>query len=310
MDTVLILIASPQAGGLDASLVSRATASLSIKAQPDWLSEGEACELAFTADEGSDPVAAENTVRSALGDAPVDVAVLPAAGRKKQLLVADMDSTIIGQECIDELAAIAGVGEKVSEITARAMAGELNFEEALRERLALLKDQPEGIIAEVIKTRITITPGARQLVQTMKANGALTGLISGGFTHFTGYVAKMCGFDEHQANTLDIADGKLTGRPVEPILGQKAKLRAIGQLTMMNGLSFSRTMAVGDGANDIPMLQRAGMGVAFRAKPVVRKSARIRIDHGDLTALLYLQGYRRDEFTTNATPHSVKITTS
>ena len=309
MDNVLVLIASPSSRDLTPEIVTTAAASLNITGEPVWLDPGIACEFPVTLNDGTQQIKAEMTVRKALAGARVDVAVLPAENRRKKLLVADMDSTIIAQECIDELADIAGVGDKIRDITARAMAGELDFEQALKARLCLLSGQPEGIIDEVIATRISLNPGARELVRTMKAHGAVTALISGGFNQFTAHVAKLCGFDEHNANTLEIRNGKLTGQVIGPIIGQQAKLRAIGQLTMMNGLTFGQTMAVGDGANDIPMLKRAGLGVAHHGKPAVRDAARVSINHADLTALLYLQGYRRDEFAAPEKP-AFKITTS
>jgi phosphoserine phosphatase len=229
-------------------------------------------------------------------DRPVDVAVLPAANRRKRLLVADMDSTMIGQECIDELGSLAGAGERIREITAGAMRGDLDFEAALKARLALVKGLPESAIATVIRERISFTPGGRTLVATMKAHGAHAALVSGGFVQFTGHVAKALGFDEHRANELIIVEGQLTGAAREPILGRDAKLEALHELARKLGLSLADTLAVGDGANDIPMLQDAGLGVALHARPAVREAVSVAIDHGDLTALLYLQGYRREEF--------------
>ncbi|MFL5260391.1 MAG: phosphoserine phosphatase SerB [Hyphomicrobiales bacterium] len=227
---------------------------------------------------------------------PVDVAVLPAANRRKKLLIADMDSTMIGEECIDELGLLAGVGPKIMAITARAMAGELDFEGALRERLALMAGLESARISEIIEGRLTFTPGGSELIATMKAHGARTALVSGGFIQFTSHVAERLGFDEHRANELLLESGKLTGKAREPILGQAAKLNALRQITAEMAISPEDAIAVGDGANDIPMLAAAGLGVAFRAKPKVKASAPVIIDHGDLTALLYLQGYRREEF--------------
>ena len=311
MDTVLIAIASPQKLKLTAEHVDTAKAATNVTGDLNWLSDNEACEVAFTAPDGFDPIAAEHTARKALSGLPIDIAFVPADNRKKKLLVADMDSTIIEQECIDELAAVAGIADQVTGITARAMAGELDFQDALRARLALLKDLPEQAITEVISKRLTFTPGGRTLVQTMKDNGALTSLLSGGFTHFTGYVSKVCGFDDHQANVLEIKDGKLTGTAVEPIMDKNQKKRSLAQLTVMNGLTFADTMAVGDGANDLPMLQRSSMGVALHGKPTVRDGARYRIDHCDLTALLFMQGYKREEFKgEQIRPAGVQLTTS
>jgi phosphoserine phosphatase len=226
----------------------------------------------------------------------IDLAVQPAEGRRKRLLIADMDSTMIRQECIDELACEAGVGAHVAGITARAMNGELDFEAALRERVALLRGLPEAVIARVIRDRITLMPGGRELVATMKAAGARAALVSGGFTAFTGPIAARLGFDEHRANRLGLAEGALTGEVEEPILGRAAKLAALEEIAAGMGITPVEAVAVGDGANDLAMLGRAGMGVALHAKPVVAAECEVRVNHGDLTALLFLQGYARDEF--------------
>lgn len=290
---IATLISNPDQNTLSDQLVKSACESVACT-DIDWLAPSIACDLLLP-DNIETPA---EKLQQALLNHPVDIIIQPTDNRRKKLLVADMDSTMIGQECIDEMAAMAGVGDEVSRVTSRAMAGELDFEDALRQRLALLEGFPVPKLVEVIKERITITPGARELVQTMKANEAYCALISGGFTQFTAYVARTCGFDDHQANQLEIVNGLLTGKPIEPILGQKAKLRAITEMTLMHSLTFSQTMAVGDGANDISMLKRAGMGVAFHAKPVVQEMADAVINHGDLTALLYIQGYRHDEFVT------------
>jgi phosphoserine phosphatase len=226
----------------------------------------------------------------------VDLAVQGAEGRRKRLLVADMDSTMIGQECIDELAAEAGVGPRVAEITARAMNGELDFEGALRERVGLLEGLPESTIAKVLAERITLAPGGRELIATMKANGGYALLVSGGFTAFAKPIAKALGFDEARANVLLAEGGRLTGRVAEPILGGEAKVEALQETAVLLGLTLDQTLAVGDGANDLGMLGLAGMGVALHAKPSVAAKCDIRVNHGDLTALLYLQGYARHDF--------------
>ncbi|TVP96171.1 MAG: phosphoserine phosphatase SerB [Roseinatronobacter sp.] len=226
----------------------------------------------------------------------IDLAVQAAEGRRKRMLLADMDSTMIGQECIDELADEAGVGAYVAGITARAMNGELEFEEALRERVALLKGLDESVIAKVMAARITFTPGGRELIATMKGNGGYAALVSGGFTAFTTHVAQALGFDEHRANTLQITDGKLTGTVADPILGREAKVAALDEISARLGISPAEVMAVGDGANDLGMLGRAGAGVALHAKPSVAAQCTLRINHGDLSALLYLQGYHLGEF--------------
>jgi phosphoserine phosphatase len=226
----------------------------------------------------------------------IDMVVQGATGRKKRLLIADMDSTMIRQECIDELADEAGVGARVADITARAMNGELDFEGALRERVGLLKGLPESVIAQVLRDRITLMPGAKMLLSTMKANGAYAALVSGGFTAFTSAVAATLGFDENRANTLHVAEGKLAGTVAEPILGKEAKLQALQEITARLGITPDEALAVGDGANDLPMLKAAGTGVALHAKPRVQADCDVRVNHGDLTALLYLQGYAKDEF--------------
>jgi phosphoserine phosphatase len=225
-----------------------------------------------------------------------DLVIQPTLGRRKAVLLADMDSTMIQQECIDELAAEAGVGPRVAEITARAMNGELNFHEALIERVGLLAGLDERIVQKVLDERITLAPGGQALVATMRAQGAYTALVSGGFTAFTSRIAKVLGFDEHRANALLADQGVLTGQVGLPILGREAKIEALEEITAARGLTPADAIAVGDGANDLGMIQLAGTGVALHAKPIVAAQAGVRIDHADLTALLYIQGYGRDEF--------------
>lgn len=228
----------------------------------------------------------------------LDLAVQPAEGRRKRMLLADMDSTMIGQECIDELADMAGVGPRVADITARAMNGELDFEGALIERVGLLRGLPESVIAQVLATRITYTPGGRELIATMKANGGYAALVSGGFTAFTRAVAAHLGFDENRANTLLAEGGHLTGDVGRPILGRQAKVDALVDITARLGIAPADVIAVGDGANDLGMLHLAGSGVALHAKPSVAAQCDLRVNHGDLTALLYLQGYAAADFVT------------
>ena len=226
----------------------------------------------------------------------IDLVIQPAVGRKKWLLIADMDSTMIQQECIDELADEAGVGAHVAGITARAMNGELDFEDAVRERVGLLAGLPESVIAQVIRDRITLMPGAAVLLATMKANGAYAALVSGGFTAFTRHIAQVLGFDENRANTLVVAEGRLTGKVADPILGRAAKVLALQEISQRLAITPDEAIAVGDGANDLGMLGLAGAGVALHAKPSVQAECDIRVNHGDLTALLYLQGFARTEF--------------
>ncbi|MEL6647270.1 MAG: phosphoserine phosphatase SerB [Pseudomonadota bacterium] len=255
-----------------------------------WLSDSEAAEFAVsTADDQWD-------VWQDLQGAGIDMVVQPEVGRRKTMLLADMDSTMIGQECIDELADAAGVGEHVKGITARAMNGELDFDAALIERVALLKGLDTGIIQRVFEERVTFTPGGKTLIATMKAHGGYAALVSGGFTSFTSRVAEALGFDEHHANTLLEEGGHLSGEVGRPILGRQAKVEALHRITTAQGLTADDVIAVGDGANDLGMLGLAGSGVALHAKPVVAADCDLRINHGDLTALLYLQGYSRDEF--------------
>lgn len=226
----------------------------------------------------------------------VDLVIQSAGGRKKRLLIADMDSTMIEQECIDELADAAGVGALVAAITTRAMNGELDFEAALKERVGLLKGLPTAAIATVLQDRITLTSGGPTLLATMKANGAYTALVSGGFTAFTGKIADRLGFDENRANTLLTSNGHLTGEVAHPILGKAAKVAALQQISARLGITPAEALAVGDGANDLGMLSAAGTGVALHAKPMVAAQCEVRVNHGDLTSLLYLQGYAREEF--------------
>ncbi|RRH69228.1 phosphoserine phosphatase SerB [Falsigemmobacter faecalis] len=256
-----------------------------------WLSPGEAAEFSLPA-----RPAEFDATRATLLAEGIDLNLVPTATRRKKMLLADMDSTMIGQECIDELADMAGVGPRVADITARAMNGELDFEAALKERVGLLKDLPETVIAQVLAERITYTPGGRALIATMKRDGGYAALVSGGFTAFTAAVAAHLGFDENRANTLLAQNGRLTGEVALPILGRQAKIDALDQITARLALSDQDVIAVGDGANDLGMLGRAGFGVALHAKPAVAAQCDLRIHHGDLSALLFLQGYARSDF--------------
>jgi phosphoserine phosphatase len=298
MSLVATLICNPASPALDSTIVDGARAVLPSPGPAQWLFNEVAVDIPFESqDAGRDDIKAiEQRLRRARSDLPIDVVVQPRIGRRKKLFLADMDSTMIGQECIDELADFAGLKAHVADITERAMRGEIEFESALRERVALLKGLPVSVVDEVLDKRITLTPGGRDLVMTMRAHGAYSCLISGGFTLFTSVVAAKVGFQENRANQLQVENGKLTGEVVEPILGGATKLATLIELTESFDLDDIDTLAVGDGANDLGMIQAAGLGVAYHAKPAVAAAAAVRIDHGDLTALLYAQGYRRDEF--------------
>jgi phosphoserine phosphatase len=297
MSFIATLIAKPQSQAINDQLVRDiSTAILGLETL--WLSENEAVDIAFDGDANDlDQVEyVEALLRSVISGRPIDIAVQSPDGRRKKLLIADMDSTMIEQECIDELADMAGVKDHVSAITRRAMNGEIAFEPALRERVALLKGLPANIVQKVIETRITLMPGGKTLIKTMRANGAFCALVSGGFTSFTGPIAAMLGFDTNRANTLNEQNGLLTGTVAEPILGMQAKVEALEQFCNQLGITPNDAIAVGDGANDLGMIKRAGTGIALHAKPAMAAQAKIRIDHADLTALLFIQGYSRAEF--------------
>lgn len=292
MPFVLTLIAAPDFVDLS-GFVTTIKQRLANTQEPVWLHPGQAVDLPLAE---NDFAAVEELLR---GQA-IDYAFQTSDARRRKLLIADMDSTMIGQECIDELAAEVGLKEKVSAITAAAMRGEIEFEPALRERVALLKGLPESVVDEVIQNRITLTPGGTALVATMKQHGAYTALVSGGFTAFTSRVASRIGFDENRANILNVEEGLLTGTVQEPILGRQAKTEALEQITARLGTTPQQAIAVGDGANDLGMIRLAGLGVAIHAKPAVSAEADVRIEHNDLSALLYLQGYAREEWVTEA----------
>jgi phosphoserine phosphatase len=294
---VATLVANPLQPAVTDDIIALAARALGQETERTVLARGIAANLILSV--SSDAKAVEAALRSALEGQPIDIVVQPLSQRRKRLFLADMDSTMIGQECIDELADFVGLKAEVSEITERAMRGEIAFEPALRERVALLKNLPVGVVDEIIASRITLTPGGRALVQTMRANGAYTCLVSGGFTLFTGPVAAKIGFHEHRSNLLIVEGEKLAGHVQEPILGREAKLATLIELRDRLGLSHHDTMAVGDGANDLAMLGEAGLGVAFRAKPTVAAAAHARIDHADLSALLYAQGYAEGEIVRN-----------
>lgn len=292
MSSVLVLIAAPHSNAINARVISL------VGTSPRWLFQGEAAEFA--------PPQNLAALREALAHLPIDINIVPLANRRKRLLIADMDSTMIEQECIDELGVVAGVGDRIKAITARAMRGEVDFEGALKKRVGLLVGLNASVIDDIMRERITLMPGGKTLVATMKAHGAVTALVSGGFRQFTSRVAALVGFDTDEANDLVIENGKFAGKVADPILGRDAKVAVLERLSAEHGLIPADALAAGDGANDIPMLQAAGMGVALHAKPKTRAAAGYQIDHGDLTALLYLQGYIREEF---AIPPTSSIST-
>jgi phosphoserine phosphatase len=286
--SVLCLIANPVEPMFDVNLA--AAINREVAGELNWLHHGVACEILFP--HAPDPAA---IARAMLGSAPVDVALLPPDKRRKQLLIADMDSTMIEQECIDELAAAIGIKPQIAAITERAMRGELDFAAALDTRVALLKGLERSVIEAVRREQITLTPGGRALVQTMKAYGAYTALVSGGFTFFADYFARRIGFDEATANTLEFDGDVLSGTVARPIVDKAIKLNRLETLARERGIGLEQTLAVGDGANDLDMIRAAGLGVAFHAKPAVAAAAGVAIEHGDLTALLYLQGFTDEE---------------
>ncbi|MEP9388639.1 phosphoserine phosphatase SerB [Mesorhizobium sp. KR9-304] len=293
MPLVATLISHPAARRLKRPLATIASQAVGASAI-SWLGRDVACDLALPQGLGRNEAAA--MLAETLASEPIDIVVHDAALRRKKILLADMDSTMIDQECIDELADEVGLKERVAAITARSMNGEIAFEPALRERVALMKGLDLSIVDRIIRDRLTLASGGRALVRTMREHGAWTALVSGGFDVFTSKIAAKLGFHENRANRLVVADGRLTGEVAEPILGRAAKAEALSDIAISHDADPQDVLAVGDGANDLDMIRLAGMGVALHAKPAVAAESKMRIDHSDLTALLYLQGYREEEF--------------
>lgn len=293
----LTLIGTTKLVPLLATHVNLVCAELNLDCEPDWLAEGEACDLVFASDFSASKITSQ--AQKALEGTAIDAVCSPVEGRRKRILISDMDSTIIDQECIDELGEVFGVGPAIREITQMVITGKIGFSDALRQRLALMQGMQKTLLERVYDERITLKPGARTLVQTMRQNGAYCILVSGGFSFFASRISEALGFHDHQANALVFADEKLTGEVAEPILGRTAKLETLNRLCKEKGMQPSDVLAVGDGANDIKMVAAAGLGVAFHGSDSLKAHANAHINHADLTALLYVQGYRKSEFIIN-----------
>lgn len=291
---VLTLIGNARSAPLEPAHIESVFQHLETKGETDWLADSEACDLFIDSPLSISKITAE--AHDALSGAMIDAVCTAAQGRRKKLLVSDMDSTIINEECIDELGDTAGAGPQIKQITAAVINGDMSFSDALRQRMALMKGMDQNLLEDVYQNRITLQRGARTLVQTMRHHGAYCMLVSGGFSFFTRRISERTGFHDHQGNALVFEDGKLTGEVVEPILGQTAKLDTLNRLCSEKGLKPSATLAVGDGANDNKMIKAAGLGVAFHGSASLKKQANACINYGDLTALLYIQGYRKSEF--------------
>jgi len=295
---ILTLISNPDTPVLSSALVAEVSTAVGSTISPRWLAPDIACDIFIEETQPFDKTIVLTIAQQIVSAHPIDVAIQPQAHRRKRLLIADMDSTIIAQECIDELGAAFGLKSRIAEITTRSMNGEIGFEDSLIQRVQLLKGLPQKALKEVYETRITLTPGARELVATMRANGAYCALISGGFTYFTQRIAAMTGFDFNDANTLLFENGLINGDVTRPILGRESKLVALRKIRSEHDYLKEDVIAVGDGANDLAMIKEAGLGVAYHAKAKVAETADVAIKHSNLTALLYLQGYMAPEITT------------
>ena len=293
----LTLIARPESAPLQPVHIKRVLQCLELSVEPQWLAPEEACDLIIDSHSSAEDITVK--ARDALAGCSIDIACTLNQGRRKKLLISDMDSTVINQECIDELADAIGIGPQIREITASVIQGNINFSEALRKRLLLMKGMDEKELESVYQQRITLKTGALTLVQTMRHHDAFCILVSGGFTYFTSRMAARLGFHDHQGNELIFNQGKLTGEAREPILGRSAKLDILKTLCADKGLSLADVVAVGDGANDLDMIQAAGLGVAFHDTGSLREQSDACIEHSDLTALLYIQGFRKSEFIYN-----------
>ncbi|MCH8182747.1 MAG: phosphoserine phosphatase SerB [Proteobacteria bacterium] len=291
---VLTLIGDARSAPLEPAHVERVFRRLTAAGETDWLAQNEACDLFFDSALSAAGITAR--ARDALSGSAIDTVCTAIEGRRKKLLVSDMDSTVIDQESIAELGDAIGLGSRIRRITAAVVRGDMGVSEALRERMALMKGMEHSLLESVYEERISLKAGARTLVQTMRRHGAFCILVSGGFSFFTRRIAERIGFDDHHGNQLEFEDGKLTGAVLEPILGRSAKLSALTKLCDERGLAPCDVLAVGDGANDIEMIEGAGLGVAFHGADSLKKQANACIDHGDLTALLYIQGFRKSEF--------------
>lgn len=291
---VLTLIGNEQTAPLEPGQVAQVCRHLATAGECDWLAENEACDIFLETTLSAAEITAR--ARDALAGAAIDAVCMPAKGRKKTLLISDMDSTIINEECIDELGDALGVGAQIRGITTAVVRGEISFSQALRQRMALMKGMEFALLESVYQTRITLKSGARTLVQTMREHGAYCILVSGGFTFFTSRIARRVGFHDHQGNELVFENDRLTGAVRDPILGRTAKLNSLTQLCQDKGLGVDDVLAVGDGANDIKMIRAAGLGVALHGSASLKEQANASVDYGDLTALLYIQGYRKSQF--------------